>query len=97
MLVDYFYALAAILGCATLFFVHQIQSIRDSMIKLRKMEIEKTKYSQEVTEPTTTHYKGAVVTVYPSGQFLVQGENDAHCRMVHDEIQASFERRYVCD
>ena len=67
--------------------------------KDKKMEakIEKAKalFAQEVTETMTVEYKGAVVTLMPDGTFLVQGENDAHCEAIKQEIEASFKRRYV--
>ena len=43
----------------------------------------------------TVAYKGATVTVYPDGTFLVEGANDAHCDAIKHEIEASFQRRYV--
>jgi hypothetical protein len=67
--------------------------------KEKKMEakVEKAKalFAQEVSEPMTVDYKGAVVTLYPDGTFLVEGENEGHCAAIKQEIEASFKRRYV--
>ena len=67
--------------------------------KEKKMEgkIQKARalFAQEVTEPMTVAYKGAVVTLHPDGTFLVEGENDAHCLQIRKEIEESFMRRYV--
>ena len=60
-----------------------------------KLEKAKALFAQEVTEPMTVAYKGATVTVYPDGTFLVEGANDAHCDAIKHEIEASFQRRYV--
>ena len=67
--------------------------------KEKKMEakVEKAKalFAQEVSEPMTVEYKGAVVTLYPDGTFLVEGEDETHCAAIKQEIEASFKRRYV--
>ena len=67
--------------------------------KEQKMEakIQKARalFAQDVTEPMTVDYKGAVVTLYPDGTFLVEGENEGHCEVIKQEIEASFKRRYV--
>ena len=61
----------------------------------KKIKKARALFAQEVTEPMTVEYKGAVVTLHPDGTFLVQGEDNGHCLIIRKEIEASFKRRYV--
>jgi hypothetical protein len=92
----FLYCCSAFTGLATILFMWSVSSINSSMKTLHKMERSKMAYNQEVTEPITTVYKGAVVTIFPSGQFTVHGSDDAHAKRIYDEVKASFDRRYIC-
>tara|TARA_R100000664_G_C2756884_1_gene144887 strand:- start:532 stop:711 length:180 start_codon:yes stop_codon:yes gene_type:complete len=59
------------------------------------MEQVKKTFAQELGEPRIVPYKDAVVTIYPNGNFIVNGRDSAHCQVIHDEVMESFKRRYL--
>lgn len=60
-----------------------------------KIDEIKKNFAKEIGQTRTVSYDGAVVTVYPDGNFIVNGRNDQHCQQVHDAIIESFKRRYL--
>tara|TARA_B100000925_G_C21903821_1_gene428356 strand:- start:666 stop:899 length:234 start_codon:yes stop_codon:yes gene_type:complete len=55
----------------------------------------KKKFALEVGETRTVDYKGGTVTVFPDGNFIVNGRDAHHCQQIHDEVLESFKRRYL--
>tara|TARA_R110001599_G_scaffold174976_1_gene366951 strand:- start:2479 stop:2742 length:264 start_codon:yes stop_codon:yes gene_type:complete len=62
---------------------------------LERVEKVKKSFTAEVGHTRTVPYKDAVVTIYPDGNFIVNGRDNAHCKQIHDEVIESFKRRYL--
>jgi hypothetical protein len=60
-----------------------------------KIDEIKKKFALEVGETRTVDYKGGTVTVFPDGNFIVNGRDAHHCQQIHDEVLESFKRRYL--
>jgi len=60
-----------------------------------KIDEVKKKFALEVGETRTVDYKGGTVTVFPDGNFIVNGRDAHHCQQIHDEVLESFKRRYL--
>ena len=62
--------------------------------EIERIEKLKKKFAGDIGERRIVPYKDAVVEVYPDGNFIVNGRNDAHCQAIHDEVMESFRRNY---
>ena len=60
-----------------------------------RVEEIKKRFAQEISEPRIVPWRDAVVTIYPDGNFVVNGRDSTHCRVIHDEVMESFKRRYM--
>lgn len=60
-----------------------------------KIDEIKKKFAHEIGQTKTVDYGGGTVTVFPDGNFVVNGRDSVHCQQIHDEVIESFKRRYL--
>lgn len=60
----------------------------------RRIEIIKKRFAADIGHRRVVQYKDATVEVFPNGNFIVNGRDDAHCQRIHDEVMDSFRRNY---
>tara|TARA_B100001123_G_scaffold170526_1_gene196138 strand:+ start:6278 stop:6553 length:276 start_codon:yes stop_codon:yes gene_type:complete len=62
--------------------------------EVERIEKIKKKFAEDIGRRRVVPYKDAVVEVFPDGNFIVNGRNDAHCQVIHDEVMESFRKNY---